>query len=297
MQENEYRPVIGISAARTDSPHSLAAIVSQVRTAGAIPRVFGSDDFDAAQQQGVESYVKTCLDSVDAVYVMGNRGDLNPAAYGDAKVHPKTKIETDNGRRDFETEVVAQALEMKMPYVGICGGLQRLNTHEHAVYGGTLMQHVPDVVGNELHNQELEDVQGFVPTQIVRIEEGSLLAEVSGSQLSMYTPAAGQTDPLALPENSFHHQAVGVPHKEFRVCAMSDDGIIEAIEPKQDGKYVDQFVLGVQWHPEFSASDFGPKLANRMVAEARAYAQERTPSHAQRIRQERAQPNGPVIGM
>ena len=92
---------------------------------------------------------------------------------------------------------------------------------------------------------------------------------------------------------------MGKVHKEFRVCATSEDGIIEAIEPKADGQYGGQFVMGIQWHPEFGTSDIGPKLATHVMEEAKAYAKSqqaaRTPSHAQRETERRQRVTGRVL--
>ena len=47
--------------------------------------------------------------------------------------------------------------------------------------------------------------------------------------------------------NSSHHQAVKVIGKELVVTAQSKDGIIEALEYPSESN---QFVIGVQYHPE-----------------------------------------------
>lgn len=45
--------------------------------------------------------------------------------------------------------------------------------------------------------------------------------------------------------NSLHHQAVFKLGDGLQASAISEDGLIEALEWKND-----PFLLGVQWHPE-----------------------------------------------
>ena len=54
--------------------------------------------------------------------------------------------------------------------------------------------------------------------------------------------------------NSQHHQAVDRVAPGFTLAALSEDGIVEAIE-KPDAR----FCLGVQWHPEW-LSDADPAM-------------------------------------
>lgn len=296
MHATQQRPVIGISGGRGPS-QSLAALVSQIRSVGGIPHVFDEKDYDAAQSSGMQAAVNAGLDGIDALYLIGNDDDIDPASYGQPR-HPATNVETDTARRDFENTLIRGALERKMPLVGICCNMQRINVMDHEQNGGTLVQHVPDVVGNDDH---LQSDRPYVPVQLVEIEAGTRLAEIAGSQAALFTPAYNQPDPNLIEENSFHHQAVGEVHKEFRVCARSPDGIVEAIEPREDGRYGDQFVLGVQWHPEFSASDIGPKLATRVVEEARSYKQQKSApeqgEHTARLASRRSAVESPVISM
>ena len=47
--------------------------------------------------------------------------------------------------------------------------------------------------------------------------------------------------------NSYHHQAVKTLSPDFQKMAVSEDGLIEGIYmPSRN------FIMGVQWHPEFS---------------------------------------------
>ncbi|MCH2546241.1 MAG: gamma-glutamyl-gamma-aminobutyrate hydrolase family protein [Alphaproteobacteria bacterium] len=278
MDKRENIPVIGISAKRYEND-SLAALYTQLVSAGAEVRVFDGHDYDTAQKH--DGYLQECMESVDAVYILGNPLDIDPATYGQKK-HDKTNIENDKARTEFETGMIEHALANKMPLMGVCAGMQRLNTLNHAADGGTLHQHVPDITLE--HDQTKMEYNNsptgrppFVAVHAVHIKPESVLADIAGAgNDSLFVPSGNQPNPHLLKENSFHHQAVDQIRAGFVESAVSEDGIIEAIEPDKHGKYKDQFVLGVQWHPEFGASPIGAKIANRVVKEAREYAKNNT---------------------
>ena len=149
--------------------------------------------------------------------------DLHPAAYGEephAALGP-TEPELDA----FEIELVRQADALGMPILGVCRGMQVLNVAR----GGSLVQDLPDQVGEELQHRQTEG--GTTPTHDVEVLAGTLLAEVFG--------------PDAHPVNSFHHQAVKRLGADLRPTAFAPDGVIEAVEAVDR-----EFVVGVQWHAE-----------------------------------------------
>ncbi len=149
--------------------------------------------------------------------------DLAPAAYQAA---PHVELgATEPGLDAFEYAVVGEALRLNLPVLGICRGAQALNVAR----GGTLHQHLPDVVGDGLVHRQSED--GRCPTHVVEISPASRLASVVGARRLLV--------------NSFHHQAVDRLGIGLRVSARAPDGTIEAIEDSAR-----TFVLAVQWHAE-----------------------------------------------
>jgi putative glutamine amidotransferase len=149
--------------------------------------------------------------------------DLHPSAYG-AAVDPNlgpTEPELDH----FELALLRRADALGMPVLAICRGMQALNVAR----GGTLIQHLPDVVGDVIgHRQE---IAGSRPTHWIRLQAGSRLAETLGRSRSKV--------------NSFHHQALERVGAGLTEVAWASDGTIEAVEdPAQP------FVVGVQWHAE-----------------------------------------------
>ena len=149
--------------------------------------------------------------------VLTGGGDVHPARYGE-EAHPAL-MELDDDRDDVELAVTAWALDVGIPVLGICRGIQLLAV----ALGGRL---VPDLTaaGYEDHWQEVRQHEAV---HAVDATPGSAAEQALGG--------AGLV-------NSIHHQAVADPGPRLQATAWSGDGVIEAVEA--DG------VLGVQWHPE-----------------------------------------------
>jgi putative glutamine amidotransferase len=97
--------------------------------------------------------------------------------------------------------------------------------------GGTLIAHLPDVVGEA------------VPHRAPALK--AVLHDVTIDATSRVRAAHGVAA-MAVP--SIHHQAVDRPGRGLVVTARSPDGVVEAVELTSH-----PFVLGVQWHPELAA--------------------------------------------
>jgi putative glutamine amidotransferase len=162
-----------------------------------------------------DEQIDALLGRVDGICLAGGP-DLHPSLYGE-EPHPNLGP-TEPALDGCELALARMALRRHIPLLCICRGLQALNVAR----GGTLIQDLPG------HRQE---EPGRVPTHAVRIEPGSLLAEVLGT--------------TEVQVNSFHHQAVDRLGDGLRAVAWSDDGLIEGIEATDR-----DFALGVQWHAE-----------------------------------------------
>ena len=172
------------------------------------------------------------LPRLDGLVLTGG-GDLDPVRYG-APPHPRTDYVRDF-RDTAELDLVRAALDRGLPFLGICRGAQVLNV----ALGGTLHQHVPDVVGDARHCPSPGNYNRFPVT----VSAGSLLGTVVGA--SSITVA------------HYHHQAIDRLGAGMTACAWSDDGLIEAAEVEDH-----PFALGVQWHPEV---DEDPSLFDALV--------------------------------
>jgi putative glutamine amidotransferase len=143
-----------------------------------------------------------------------------------------------------ELALARRAVELDMPVLGICRGMQLLNV----VYGGTLVQHLPDLLGDEEHRRNPGSFDGS--DHDVRLAPGSLAAR-----------AATEFVHTTL---SHHHQGVDRVGEGLAVTGWSVlDDFPEAVEDP-----CKRFVLGVQWHPE---ADDASKVVAALVDEARAY--------------------------
>jgi putative glutamine amidotransferase len=219
-------PLIGISAYREqarwshwDMPAALLPerYVQSVAAVGAIPVLL-------PPTAGIEQ-VTGRLDGL----VLSGGGDIDPARYGARRDPSCGPANPDRDRA--ELALAHAALEQRLPLLGICRGMQVINV----ALGGTLHQHLPDVVGHELHSPAPSRF-GQHP---VRVEPGSRLAAILGR--------TDLTDHLAVVVPTHHHQAVDQPGAGLTATAWADDGTIEAAE-LDPGQH--PFAVAVQWHPE-----------------------------------------------
>jgi putative glutamine amidotransferase len=170
--------------------------------------------------------------------VLTGGGDVDPFAYGE---EPEPEVAgVDTNRDASERALLQAALRADVPVLAICRGCQVLNVE----LGGTLHQHLPDVVGHTEH-RTAPYVFGDVE---VDAEPGSLAAAVFGS-----TPTV----------RCSHHQAIRDLGHGLVPTARTHDGVVEAVELPTA-----RFVLAVQWHPE-EGGDRRPFDA--LVNAARAY--------------------------
>lgn len=157
---------------------------------------------------------------LDALVLVGG-ADVDPSTYGESR-SAETE-ETHPWRDDNERRVLESFLEAGKPVLGVCRGVQVLNTF----LGGTLHQHVPAVIGSSVH----QPAPGEFGEVKVHSEPGSRVARAVGDTFVVLCS---------------HHQAIDVVGRGLVVTARADDGVVEAVELDSG------FVVGVQWHPEES---------------------------------------------
>jgi putative glutamine amidotransferase len=127
-------------------------------------------------------------------------------------------------RDAFEIALGRAALEADLPLLGVCRGMQLMNLAR----GGTLIEHLPDVLGHEDHRA----VPGAFGDQDVRLAPGSLAARAAGEVVHA--------------TKSHHHQGVDRIGEGLEVTGWATvDELPEALEDPTR-----RFALGVQWHPE-----------------------------------------------
>ena len=190
------------------------------------------------------------LDGLDGLIITGGR-DVDPGAYGSPR-HPATDepVGDTRIRDDFEFALVRSALRRRLPVLGICRGAQVLNV----ALGGTLHQHLPDVVGHTRHQQGNA------------VFSTSAITTVAGTRVQALVGVDTEAQ-------CYHHQAIDRLGDGLIVSAADTDGVIEAVEidPRRDP---DHWVVAVQWHPEERLDDL--RLFAGLVEAASLFAQRKT---------------------
>ncbi|NYJ20763.1 gamma-glutamyl-gamma-aminobutyrate hydrolase family protein [Glaciibacter psychrotolerans] len=217
------RPVIGISTYRQPADWGTWTRVSadllpssyadSVRDAGGVPVLI--------PPTGSLAEARAVMARLDGLIVAGG-ADLNPGLY--AQQADPTVTTWYDDRDASEMWLLDAADEQQKPVLGICRGMQLMAVRA----GGTLVQHLPDVVGHDRHSGG----DNAYSSSEVTVEPGLRISALVASH-------------LAVP--CHHHQAVAA-HPGFVVTAQSADGVIEAMESTGE-----RFELAVQWHPETDA--------------------------------------------
>ncbi len=145
----------------------------------------------------------------DGLVVTGSSNHVHPKYYGEKPIN--------NKEYNFdEYPLVKKAVELfynsRKPILGICAGIQEINV----IFGGTLKQDIP--------NHKLIDQSKHK----IKIAPDSFLYSVYGKEI--------------IEVNSYHKQCIKDIAPNFKITAVSEDGIIEGIENDN--------IIAVQWHPE-----------------------------------------------
>jgi putative glutamine amidotransferase len=242
------RPTIAITCSVGDirsgewdehAAFSPIAYVRAVQRAGARAILVVADEQDAADPDEL-------LRTIDGVILSGGGSDVAPRRYGQDR-HATTAAE-EPGRDDFELALARAARDGDIPLLGICRGMQLVNV----AYGGTLHQHLPDVLGHDEHRVLPAD---FARHE-VHIEPGSLAAAATGNETENVL--------------SHHHQGPDAIGDGLRVSGRASvDETPEAIEDPAAC-----FLLGVLWHPE---EDERSRVVGALVDAARERRRSRKP--------------------
>lgn len=211
------KPIIGLTTyppGENHGWHTPKLYIDAVTRAGGVPILLPGNT-----PQHVEQWL-ACVDGL--VFIGG--GDIDPKQYH-GQPH-ETIYNLSDERDSAEIALMKAVLEHPKPTLAICRGLQVLNT----VLGGSLYEHLPDIVGEEtLHRVPPRDPI----LHDIDIKADSQLAKLLGTKIKTA---------------SWHHQAIKSLGKDLTAVAFAPDGVIEAVEINRDIPLV-----AVQWHPEITA--------------------------------------------
>lgn len=192
------------------------------------------------------------LKHLDGLFLTGSPSNVKPERYQGAPSEAGTWH--DEGRDAAVFELLPLVLAKGMPLFCVCRGFQELNV----ALGGTLHQKVQEQSGLFDHREDPNDPlekQYAAAHPIALTPHGFLATLLNRSRIEV---------------NSLHQQGIDRLADGLEIEARAPDGLIEAVWVKDHPS----FALGVQWHPEWRATD-NPESAKIFKAfgeAARAYS-------------------------
>lgn len=200
-----------------------------------LPTIDGDQPWDVSV-----SKLRAVLRRLDGLVLTGDESNLDPDVFNEQQRSWKRAAddvipgERDRPRDRLSSAALSIAMELQMPILGICRGLQEMNVHR----GGTLHAALPvaeqGVVHSEVANVPRD--QQYQPVHTIQVVPGGLLSSIVGE--------------VKLHVNSLHNQGITEVAAGIRKEAIAEDGVIEALSFTSTG----DFQFGVQWHPEWHAA-------------------------------------------
>lgn len=253
--EGTSRPVIGIVTNFADQDVTIREVFhKQVIDTGGTPLLIPPTTDTQV--------IVNILNRIDGLLLTGG-ADVNPLWEGEEPIRNMGSI---NNKRDLSELLTTRlAYNRQIPIFAVCRGLQVLAI----ALGGKVQQHIYDpYIVEETEEKKLARVKSVTtlrsaklkhdqsasfnePTHSIKIAPDSVLYSIY-KQEKIFV-------------NSFHHQAVSMPGKRFKVTAYAPDGVIECMESAEFKP-----IMGVQWHPEWLEED-GQKLFKWFVNEADSF--------------------------
>lgn len=213
------RPLIGVTSG-FDYEKNLVTINS-----GYLSAINASGGLGVALPAGMdEVIVDSLFERIDGILLSGGP-DVDAKYWGEENLTFGGEISP--LRDQCEIYIAREAVKRNMPLLGICRGAQLLNI----ALGGTIYQDIHSQIIDRIVIKHSQSAPKWYGTHDVFIDKESKIYQIY------------KRDSISV--NSFHHQAVKEVAPGFKITCKSSDGIIEAIEHKEN-----RFTLGVQWHPE-----------------------------------------------
>lgn len=228
------KPIVGVTPLvdyQRESLWMLPGYFEGIEQAGGVPFMLPLE----TNEDTLEQLVDMC----NALLITGGQ-DVSGEVYGCSAADSKLIGEISPERDAQERTLIKLAMDREIPILGICRGIQIINS----VLGGTLWQDLP--TQHPSKTTHFGGKQHDAPAHKVTVLEN--------------TPLAAYIGDGELAVNSYHHQAIKDLAPSLDAMAISEDGLVEAVWCPT--KY---FLWGIQWHPEFS---FKIDDASRKIFEA-----------------------------
>ncbi|TDR30816.1 gamma-glutamyl-gamma-aminobutyrate hydrolase family protein [Hydromonas duriensis] len=203
-----------------------------------------------------EDRIEQYLDMADAIFLSGASTNIDPTLYGQEWLTQDQA--QDKGRDNFNIALIRAGLKRGLPFLGICRGFQELNV----AFGGDLYQKVHETPGMQDHREKDSEApltEQYGPNHSIKLVPDTWLQKILGVNDMMV--------------NSLHGQGVKTLGRGIVALAHAEDGLVEAAYCPE----FSQFTLGVQWHPEWLATEnpLSVKLFKAFGQAARDYSGQR----------------------
>lgn len=185
------------------------------------------------------------LSLADGIIFSGGDFDVDPFLYGETCKHETCCY--NQSRNDFEYQLMMEALKTDIPVLGICAGEQMMGV----ATGGKLVQCIEKEIKNPIEHKTKNSLLKQTMHSIT-IEKNSKLFDIIKKE--------------KITTNSFHRQSVKEVGQSMIVSAITEDGVIEAIEHREK-----QFFIGIQWHPELKTTEYDVKILNAFLKSAQEH--------------------------
>ena len=253
--EGTSRPVIGIVTNFADQDVTIREVFhKQVIDAGGTPLLIPPTTDTQV--------IVNILNRIDGLLLTGG-ADVNPLWEGEEPIRNMGSI---NNKRDLSELLTTRlAYNRQIPIFAVCRGLQVLAI----ALGGKVQQHIYDpYIVEETEEKKLtrmKSVTTLRPAKLKHDQSASFNEPTHSIKITPDSVLYSIYKQEKIFVNSFHHQAVSMPGKRFKVTAYAPDGVIECMESAEFKP-----IMGVQWHPEWLEED-GQKLFKWFVNEADSF--------------------------
>ena len=170
-------------------------------------------------------HVPTLISRIDG-FVLSGGGDIAPSKYGGEELLSVHGVEPE--RDNFEIALTRTLVAQKIPFLGICRGIQVLNV----ALGGDLYADIASQTSVSENHSRNNTTERKLLAHRVKVTPSSKLAQILGM--------------TEFEVNSLHHQSIRALAEGLKVVARSPEGIVEGVEVVGH-----PFGIAVQWHPEW----------------------------------------------